>query len=92
MFSEAGWAGSPGILIISPVIGTKNPAPEAISISLTVIIKSFGLPSNAGLSDNDFRVFAIQTGRSSRPNSKFSLDPILPWPCNPHIPPHISWS
>ena len=54
IFSDAGCAGSPGIRIISPVIGTKNPAPAAISISRTVMVNPFGLPNNAGLSDNDF--------------------------------------
>ena len=71
IFSEAGCAGSPGIRIMSPVIGTKNPAPAAISISLTVIVNPFGLPNKAGLSDNDFCVFAIQTGSPSKP--KFAI-------------------
>ena len=50
-------------------MGTKKPAPAAISISLTEIIKSFGLPINFGLSDNDFCVFAIQIGKFSYPKS-----------------------
>ena len=58
--SEAGCAGKPGILIISPVIGIKKPAPEAISISLTVIVKFLGRPRSFGLSDKDFSVFATQ--------------------------------
>ena len=68
MFSEAGCAGNPGMRIMSPVIGIKKPAPEAISISLTVIIKSLGLPNNLGLSDSDFWVLAIQTCKCSRFN------------------------
>ena len=45
---------NPGIRIISPVIGITKPAPDAISICLTVTIKSLGLPNSLGLSDNDF--------------------------------------
>ena len=63
IFSAAGVAGNPGIRIITPVIGTIKPAPAAISISLTVIVKFLGLPSNNGLSDNDFCVFATQIGK-----------------------------
>jgi hypothetical protein len=44
MPSGADCAGKLGIRIISPVIDIKKPAPEAISIALTVIIKSFGRP------------------------------------------------
>ena len=52
-----------------PVIGMMNPAPDAISIWRTVTTKSFGRPSNFGLSDNDFCVLAIQTGSLSKPKS-----------------------
>ena len=69
MFSEAGWAGKPGMRMISPVIGIKKPAPAAISISLIVIIKSLGLPNNFGLSDSDFWVLAMHTGRWFNPKS-----------------------
>ena len=54
ILSDEGSSGSPGILIISPVMGIKNPAPAAISISLTVIMKSLGRPNNSGLSESDF--------------------------------------
>ncbi len=54
MFIAAGFSGSPGISIISPVIGTRKPAPDEILISLTVTRKFFGLPRSFGLSDNDF--------------------------------------
>ena len=56
MFSEAGTAGKPGILIIAPVIGTTKPAPAAISISLTVILNPVGLPRSLALSESDFCV------------------------------------
>ena len=68
IFSEAGWAGKPGILIILPVIGIKKPAPAAISISRMVMIKSFGRPNKTGLSDKDFWVLAMHTGSFSKPN------------------------
>ena len=55
--SAAGVSGNPGIRIISPVIGTRKPAPEAISISLTVKTKSRGLPIKSGLSERDFCSF-----------------------------------
>ena len=67
--SEAGVSGNPGIRMISPVIGTRNPAPAAISISRTVMIKSLGRHSNSGLSDRDFCVFAIQIAKPSSPRS-----------------------
>ena len=44
-----------------------NPAPAASWISRTVTRKSFGLPSNAGLSDSDCWVFAMQIGSLSNP-------------------------
>ena len=40
MFSDDGISGSPGISIISPEIGIINPAPEDISTSLTLKVKS----------------------------------------------------
>jgi hypothetical protein len=40
--SEAGCTDKPGMSIISPITGIKKPAPAAISIFPTVIIKSFG--------------------------------------------------
>ena len=52
--SAEGVAGSPGIRIIFPVIGTKKLAPTAISIVRTVTKKSFGRPNNFGLSESDF--------------------------------------
>ena len=69
MYSDEGISGRPGILIISPVIGMRKPAPEAISISLTVIMKSLGRPRRSGLSERDFCVFAIHIARSCKPKS-----------------------
>ena len=54
---------------VSPVIGMTKPAPAAISIWRTVTTKSFGRPSNLGLSDSDFCVLAIQTGSLSNPRA-----------------------
>jgi hypothetical protein len=38
IFSADGFAGSPGIRIIVPAIGTIKPAPEESSISLILIV------------------------------------------------------
>ena len=69
MCSAAGVAGNPGIRIISPVMGTKKPAPLATSISLTVSVKPDGLPIKSGSSLNDFWVLAIQIGKPSNPSA-----------------------
>ena len=54
MFSDDGISGSPGISMISPEIGIINPAPEDISTSLTLKVKSFGFPLRFGSSEIDF--------------------------------------
>ena len=54
IFSDEGISGSPGISIISPAIGIINPAPEEISTSLTLNVKSFGLALRLGSSEIDF--------------------------------------
>ena len=68
IWSDAGSSGRPGIRIISPVMGTTNPAPASISISLTVIRNPVGRPIRSGLSENDFCVFAIQMAAPSSPS------------------------
>ena len=69
MLSAAGRLGKPGITITSPVRHTRNPAPLATRISVTLIVKPVGAPSNAGLSDKEYCVLAIHTGKLSRPHS-----------------------
>jgi len=66
--------------MMSPVIGIKNPAPLAISISRTVTTKSFGLPSSSGLSLNDFCVFAMQTGKPESPKSSIFFKSFFAFP------------
>ena len=44
--SLAGIAGKPGIRIMFPKIGIRNPAPAAISNSRMVILKPEGRPVN----------------------------------------------
>ena len=63
IFSAAGCFGSPGIFRIFPVITTMNPAPLEIEMSFTCILKFEGRPNKAGLSEIEYCVFAMQTGR-----------------------------
>ena len=65
MLSAEGCLGRPGMRMISPVMGTRNPAPLAITISRTVTRKSLGRPIRSGLSDRDFWVLAMQMGSLS---------------------------
>ena len=63
MFIAAGTFGSPGIVIMEPVSTTMKPAPFDTLNSFIVISKSFGLPNKLFLSDNEYCVFAIHTGK-----------------------------
>lgn len=54
MFSEAGFLGSPGIVMTSPVKATIKPAPAEILYSFIVISKFLGLPSFFGSSLNEY--------------------------------------
>ena len=47
MLSAAGRLGKPGITITSPVRHTRNPAPLATRISVTLIVKPVGAPNRA---------------------------------------------
>ena len=69
MCSAAGASGRPGIRMMSPQIGIRNPAPAAISISRTVSVKPSGRPSSAACSENEYWVLAMQIGRWDRPSS-----------------------
>ena len=66
ILSDAGFAGKPGIVVIFPVIGTRNPAPAENLILFTVILKSLGLPNRLESSDREYCVFATQIGNLSR--------------------------
>ena len=67
MLLAAGTFGSPGIVIISPLKATINPAPIDGFKSRIVIVNPFGLANNFGLSDNEYCVLAIQIGKLSQP-------------------------
>ena len=69
MLFAAGTLGKPGIVIISPVNATKNPAPIDGFNSRIVIVNPSGRPNNVGSSDNEYCVFAIQIGSLSHPFS-----------------------
>jgi hypothetical protein len=58
--------------MISPVRGTRNPAPAAITISRTVTLKFSGRPRSLGLSVNEAGVLAIHIGRFWYPS--FSME------------------
>ena len=65
IFSEDGFAGKPGIVVIFPVIGTRNPAPAENLISRTVILNPSGLPNNSGLSDSEKGVRLEENGKQT---------------------------
>ena len=72
--SAAGVALRPGIVMISPVLTTTNPAPADGVTSRTVIRKPFGRPSFSGSSLNEYWVFAMQIGTSRSPtDSSWSI-------------------
>ena len=62
MPSAAGTFGSPGIVIISPAYATIKPAPALTFIPLIVMRKEEGAPVFFGSSENEYWVFAMQTG------------------------------
>ena len=63
MRSAAGTFGSPGIVMISPVSATMNPAPAEIFRFRTVTSKPVGAPSFVWSSVRDYCVFATQIGQ-----------------------------
>ena len=75
MPSEAGTLGRPGMRIIFPNIGIKNPAPAAISNSRTVTVNPIGRPIFFSLSLNDFCVLAIQIGNADKPIFSMRFNP-----------------
>ena len=88
MASAAGFAASPGIVMIDPVFTTTNPAPADGVTSRTVIRKPRGRPSSAGLSENEYWVLAMQTGASASPkDSSRSSSAVTPgWKSTPSAP------
>ena len=74
IFSAAGFLGSPGIVIIFPVIATINSAPAFILISFTCILNGSLHSKFFGSSENEYCVFAIHTGYLENPSfSIFSI-------------------
>ena len=67
IFSAAGDLGSPGMVIMLPVIATINPAPEESLISRIVTLNPSGRPKSEGLSDKEYWVLAIHIGSLSIP-------------------------
>lgn len=59
--------GKPGILEMSPQIGTINPAPAETKISFTTSLKPTGAPFIDGSPVNELEVFAIQIGSLLKP-------------------------
>ena len=73
IFSAAGTLGKPGIVIMSPVRATRNPAPAETFRFRTVMVKSRGAPSLAASSEKDYWVFAMQIGSLSKPRASSSF-------------------
>ena len=74
MPSAAGFFGSPGMVRISPVSATTNPAPAETFSSRTVMSKSVGAPRSFLSSEKLYCVFATQTGSVPKPSaSSFSI-------------------
>ena len=63
MRSAAGTTGRPGMSIISPAIATTNPAPLLTTTSRILKGKPSGRPYSAGLSEREYCVLAIITGK-----------------------------
>ncbi len=66
--AHAGCFGKPGIVRISPVSGTRKPAPAAMRTSRTVMSKSRGRPTRFSSSDSERWVLAMQIGTSPKPS------------------------
>lgn len=71
ILQAAGALGRPGMVIISPVSTTINPAPADTLASLTVIENPVGRPSFVGSSDREYWVLATQIGRPAKPKLNF---------------------
>ena len=67
--TAAGSLPSPGISDMLPQTAVTKPAPARSCTSLTVSTKPDGAPFNFGLSENEYCVFAMQTGKWPNPLS-----------------------
>ena len=67
MPSAAGFRGRPGIVMTSPHTATTNPAPAESLHSRTGSVWFSGAPSSAASAENEYCVFATQTGRRPKP-------------------------
>lgn len=56
IFSAEGILGKPGMVIISPVMATMNPAPAETFKLRTVITNPSGAPKRAALSEKEYWV------------------------------------
>jgi len=65
--------GRPGIVMMSPVIATINPAPLESFISLTVMTNPCGLPKRVGSSEREYCVLATHMGSLSILSSSIFL-------------------
>src|SRR5262249_7299331 len=71
--SAAGSLGRPGMVMMSPVFATTNPAPAEPYTALMVIRNPVGRPSRLGSSVREYWVFAMHTGVAARPmDSRYS--------------------
>ena len=73
----------------SPVNTTINPAPLEILRSRTGIVKPVGTPFASGFVENEYCVFAIQTGNCPNPYS--SETTLLSGVLDVHIMRPFSW-
>ena len=69
IFSAAGTLGRPGMVMMSPVRATINPAPALTFRFRTVTVKPRGAPSSAGSSEKEYWVLAMQMGSAPKPSS-----------------------
>jgi len=69
MRSAAGTFGNPGMVMMSPVSATMNPAPALTFSWRTLSVKPLGAPSSVALSENEYCVLAMQMGSPPKPRS-----------------------
>ena len=69
----AGFLGSPGMVITSPVSATMKPAPVRGCSSRTCSVCPSGAPSSAGSSLKEYCVLEITTGMVSQPFSAIAF-------------------
>src|SRR5690606_3738410 len=63
IFSEAGFEGRPGMVMISPQMTTTKPAPAESLTSRIGTVWPVGAPRRLGSVENEYWVLAMQTGR-----------------------------